>query len=267
MSRTADILVIDDEQIVREGVCRVCEAGGLSIEAVGDAASGLERLQQGQYRLVLCDVMLPEQDGFHVLHEMKRAGINTPVVMITGCSTLQNAVNAMKEGALDFIPKPFTVDELEGGIQRGLRYQKLVAAASTSGPLETMVPILSRPCLGEYSRLGNLSWAKIEQNGIALVGVTDLFMKVISPVESLKLIDVNQDLVQATSCGTIASRDALFHEILCPLSGRIVARNEELTTRPELLEQDPYSAGWLYQIVPTNLAFELNQLIPCSYVH
>ncbi len=249
MSKAVDILVIDDEQVVREGVCRVCEAGGLSIEAVGDATSALEKLRKGVYRLVLCDVMLPEFDGFHVLEKMKQSGIRTPVIMITGCSTLQNAVTALKEGAIDFIPKPFTVDELESGIQRGLRYQKLID---------------SNPCPAGFYRLGRLSWVKIENDGIGLVGVTDLFMKTVLAVKELTFFDTNRELIQAAACATLSAQDALVHDILCPLSGTIVTRNEQLLSHPELLEQDPYSSGWLYQIVPTNLAYELNHLIPCT---
>ena len=264
MSKALDILVIDDEQVVREGVCRVCEAGGLTIEAVGDATSGLERLHKSACRLVLCDVMLPELDGFHILRMMKQEGINTPVIMITGCSTLENAVNALKEGAIDFIPKPFTVDELESGIKRGLQYQKLMATTPPPGSGGSTASNFSSPCPREFHRLGRLSWVNIEQNGIGLVGVTDMFMKTVSAVKALTFFDVNRDLVQAAPCATIESQDSLLHEILCPLSGRIVTRNEQLLSRPELLEQDPYRSGWLYQIVPANLAYELNHLIPCT---
>jgi DNA-binding response OmpR family regulator len=264
MSRAVDILVIDDEQVVREGVCRVCEAGGLSIEAVGDATSGLENLGKGVYRLVLCDIMLPDFDGFHVLEMMNKSGIHTPVIMITGCSTLQNAVTALKNGAIDFISKPFTVDELESGIQRGLRYQKLVSSNPSQGSPETKASHISLPCPREFHRLGRLSWVNIENNGIGLVGVTDLFMKTVLAVKELTFFDTNRDLIQAAPCATLSAQDALVHDILCPLSGTIVARNEQLLSHPELLEQDPYSSGWLYQIVPTNLAYELNHLIPCT---
>jgi DNA-binding response OmpR family regulator len=264
MSKVVDILVIDDEQVVREGVCRVCEAAGLSIEAAADAASGLERLHKSAYRLVLCDVMLPELDGFHILRAMKQEGITTPVIMITGCSTLQNAVNALKEGAIDFIPKPFTVDELESGIQRGMRYRSLLGSTIPSRLHESRGTEMSRPCPREYYRLGRLSWVNMENNGIGLVGVTDLFVKTVATVKALTFFDANHDLAQAASCATLTGQDGLAHEILCPLSGRIVTRNEQLLSHPELLEQDPYSSGWLYQIVPTNLAFELNHLIPCT---
>jgi DNA-binding response OmpR family regulator len=264
VSRAVDILVIDDEQVVREGVCRVCEAEGLSIDAAGDAASGLERLQKGTYRLVLCDVMLPEHDGYHVLHMMKQAGLNTPVIMITGCSTLQNAVTALQDGAIDFIPKPFTVDELESGIQRGLNYQKLLEASGSAGKgSHGLLPV----CPAEYHRLGVLSWANIEHNGIGLVGVTDVFMKTVSGAKTLAFADVNHDLVQASSCAKLTTADGLIHEILSPLSGRIVTRNEQLLAHPELMEQEPCGSGWLYQIVPSNLAYELKHLIPCNNEH
>ena len=261
MSRITDILVIDDEQVVREGLCRVCEAEGFTIDAVGDAKTGLEKLRKGAYRLVVCDVMLPEQDGFHVLNTMKAEGIDIPLIMITGCSTMQNAVNALKEGAIDFIPKPFTVDEVESGIKRGLRYQQLAADAGSRG---SKMPVFSQPCPPECYRLGRLSWLRLEPNGIGLVGVTDLFMKTVSNARALTFFEMDRELVQAAPCATLTTDDNLIHEILCPLSGNIVARNETLLSHPELLRNDPYTNGWLYRINPVNVGYDLNNLISCS---
>jgi CheY-like chemotaxis protein len=265
VSKTADILVIDDEQVVREGVSRVCETGGMSVEAVGDASSGLEKLRKGTYRLVLCDVMLPDQDGFHILQAMKQAGDVTPVVMITGCSTVQNAVHALKEGALDFIPKPFTVDELESGIQRGLHYQKFLETVSSSEGAGKNVWTAVRPCPREYYRLGKLGWANIEKDGTGLVGVTGLFMKTVARVKQVQFVDENGEIVQAGPCATVVTEDTLVHSILSPLSGGVIRRNELLLSRPELLMEEPYGKGWLFQIVPTNLAYELNHLTPCVH--
>jgi CheY-like chemotaxis protein len=264
VSKVIDILVVDDEQVVREGVCRVCEASGLTIDAVGDATSGLEKLRKSSYRLVVCDVMLPELDGFHILGAMKKEGMRTPLIMITGCSTLQNAVNALKDGAIDFIPKPFTVEELESGIRRGLRYQELAESAAVPGSRGVSVPGFAKPCPPDCFRLGRLSWVKMEQDGIGLVGVTDLFLQTVSGVKDLQFLGMGRDLVQAAPCATITSQDSLFHEILSPLSGSIVERNEQLPSHITLLEREPYSAGWLYRIVPVNVSFELGNLISCT---
>jgi FixJ family two-component response regulator/glycine cleavage system H lipoate-binding protein len=265
MSKAVDVLVIDDEQVVREGVGRVCEMIGLTIDAAGDAASGLEKLIKGHFRLVLCDIMLPDHDGFHVLHSMRKAGNRTPVVMITGCSTLQNAVNSLRDGALDIIPKPFTVDELESGIQRGLRYQKLLEQAVPRQSEEQAVWSITRSCPKESYRLGKLSWVSVEQDGSARVGVTDLFIKIVSRVNAIQFSEVNHELAQAAPCATLTTEDNGIHQILSPLSGGVIRRNGSLLTDVTPLIQDPYGAGWLYQIVPTNLAFELNHLTSCVH--
>ncbi|HTY37471.1 MAG TPA: response regulator, partial [Bacteroidota bacterium] len=171
MGKAVDILVIDDEQVVREGVSRVCEVAGLTVDAAADAANGLECLRKGHYRLVLCDIMLPDRDGFQILKETREAGISTPVIMITGCSTLQNAVQALKDGAVDFIPKPFTVDELDSGIQRGLRLQQILEGKEGADR--------GRACPKGFFRLGDLSWVQIEPNGVGAIGVTDCFMRTV----------------------------------------------------------------------------------------
>lgn len=264
VGKRIDILIIDDEQVVRDAVSRICKAGGLTIETAGDARTGLAKVQTNAYRLVVCDVMLPELDGFHILDAMKHAGVRTPLIMITGYSTMQNAVNALKNGAIDFIPKPFTADEIESAVRRGLRYQKFAHAGASGGSQKGDVSNFSVPCPANYYRLGNLSWAHMERTGTGLIGVTDLFLKTVSPVDKIELLDMDHDLVQGTACATITSQDHLSHDILSPLSGRIIERNEPLLSRPETLEKDPYFVGWLYRIIPTDVTYELKQLT--SYV-
>lgn len=263
VGKPIDILVIDDEQVVRDAVCLVCNAGGLTVETVGDARTALEKVQRNAYRMVVCDIMLPEFNGFHILDAMKRAGVCTPLIMITGYSTMQNAVNALKNGAIDFIAKPFTADELESAIRRGLRYQKFAQVTASRGSQEGDISDFSVPCPADYYRLGNLSWGRIERNGSGLVGVTDLFLKTVSAVNEVRFLDMDQDLVQGTACAKITSQDNLIHDILSPLSGRIVERNELLLSSPETLEKDPYFDGWLYRIIPTDVAYELKQLTIC----
>lgn len=267
MAKQIDILVIDDEQVVREAVCRVCEAGGLTADAAADAHTGLERLQRNKYRIVVCDIMLPELDGFHILDAMKQAGVRTPLIMITGYSTMQNAVNSLKNGAIDFVAKPFTADELESAIRRGLLYEEFARATVTRGLRETDVSHFSVPCPAAYYRLGNLTWARTEQNGSGLIGIMDLYLKSASGVKEIKLLDAGQELVMGSTCAWITSVPDLVHSVLSPLSGRIVERNESLLSDPEVLEKDPYFAGWLYRIIPTDAANELQHLTCCIQDH
>lgn len=267
MSKPIDILVIDDEQVVRDAVSRVCRAAGLTVEAASDARTGLEKVQKNEYRLVVCDVMLPELDAFQILEAMKRASVRTPVIMITGYSTMENAVNSLRSGAVDFIPKPFTADELESTIQRALRYQEFTQVKTSSGfqngdPLQFYVP-----CPAEYYRLGYLSWALIEQKGTGLIGIMDLFLKTISAVQEIELFALDYDLDQGSVCARIISKDNLRHDILSPLSGRIIERNDPLLSTPETVEKDPYFSGWLYRIIPADVAYELKHLTSCIQDH
>lgn len=267
MSKPIDILIIDDEQVVRDAVCRVCRAEGLTIDTAADARTGLEQVQKNTYRLVVCDIMLPELNGFHILDSMKREGVLTPLVMITGYSTMQNAVNALKNGAIDFVPKPFTADELESAIHRGLRYHALAQGGASHAEGEIDLSSLAVPCPAEYNRLGNLSWARIEPNGSGLIGVTDLFVKTVSPVSEVQYCEMDCELVQGSACAKIASEDGLVHDVLSPFSGRIVERNDALLTSPAMLEKDPYFAAWLYRIIPTDVAHGLRQLTTCIGDH
>lgn len=267
MSKPIDILIIDDEQVVRDAVSRVCEIAGLSVETANDARSGLERVQKNEYRLVVCDVMLPELDAFQILEAMKRAGIHTPVIMITGYSTMENAVNSLRRGAIGFIPKPFTADELESTIRRGLRYQEFARVRTSREFPNGNASKFHVPCPGGYYRLGYLSWALIEQNGTGLIGITDLFLKTVSAVNEIRFFDLDDDLVQGSVCARILSKDNLVHDILSPLSGRIIESNDSLLSCPETVEKDPYFSGWLYRIIPTDVAYEIKHLTSCSQDH
>jgi DNA-binding NtrC family response regulator len=115
-----DVLVIDDEPVVREAVRRVLEADGLRVALAEDAASGLAHPHLGTCRLVLCDLMLPDRSGMEVLEAVRARRPDLPVVLITGFATPDHAVRAHEAGAADFLAKPFEADELLDVVRRAL---------------------------------------------------------------------------------------------------------------------------------------------------
>jgi two-component system, response regulator FlrC len=115
-----DVLVIDDEQVVRDAVRRVLEADGLVVATAGDAASGLAHAAVSECRLVLCDIMLPDRSGHEVLAALRARRPELPVVLITGYATPDHAARAHDDGAADFLAKPFEVDELLDVVRRAL---------------------------------------------------------------------------------------------------------------------------------------------------
>ena len=265
MKPARDLLVIDDEPVITQAVERVCRAEGLTVDVAESAATALARLEQSSYRLILCDVMMADVDGFGFLEALGRRGVRTPVILSTGMSTMENAVRALHSGAIDFVPKPFSADELLAAVHRGLHYAKIQGAAAVvtapGGPPASLPYV---PCPPKYYRLGYASWVAVEAGGTALVGVSDLFLKTIGGVERLDLSAADEEVVQGSPCATITSPDGLSHAVLSPVSGRIVEPNDLVAGNPSAVERDPYFQGWLYRVLPADLDYALQYLTSCS---
>lgn len=106
------ILVIDDEAIIREGLRRVLEAEGHTVISSPSGFHGLERLSQNSFDLIITDLKMPGMSGLDVLKQVRILHPNIPIIMITGYSTVETAVEAMKNGAVDYIAKPFTPEDI-----------------------------------------------------------------------------------------------------------------------------------------------------------
>ena len=260
MSQLQDILVIDDEPTVTQAVAKICSAEGMTVSTAGQASEALRSLEESDFRLILCDIMMPELNGFQFLEELSRRGIRTPVVMMTGYSTVENAVRSLTStGAVDYIPKPFTADELLAVVQRSLRCGKLLDKAETAS-LPRSGDMSYVPCPANYHRLGYVSWALMEDKGTAIIGVSDLFVRAVKGINEFEFAPVGEDLLQGIPCAEATSPDGSKHNIMCPLSGRILEVNEGAQSNPSLVERDPYFRGWLYRILPSNPASDLKWL-------
>ena len=120
------ILAVDDERNVVESVKKALERVGYSVEVAGSAEAAQDRLERGPVDLVLCDIKLPGMDGMALLEHIKQSCPGTIVVMITGYATIESAVAAIKMGATDYLPKPFTPDQLRHVIARAMEQKRLL---------------------------------------------------------------------------------------------------------------------------------------------
>ena len=251
MSTLRDILVIEDEPMVTRAVVLVCGDEGMTVTAVESAAEALDCLRQQRFRLVLCDIMMQGLDGFQFLEQLAGNGIEVPVVMMTGYSTVENAVRSLSAGAVDYLPKPFTADELLTVVRRALRSSALQKAAESAG-LEREGSLPFVPCPDHYLRLGCVSWALMEDEGTARIGVSDLFLKAAEGIEEIELAEPGEDLLQGIPCAVATSPDGSKHGIMCPMSGKVLEINGDVQATPSLVEKDPYFKGWLYRILPSD---------------
>ena len=119
------ILVVDDERGLREGCRRILESEGNSVDLAEDGKQGLDLLQKKSYDLMLVDLMMPVMGGLELMEEIKKLNIDIIMIVITGFATIETAVEAMKHGAYDYVPKPFSPDQLLAVVNRGLERQRL----------------------------------------------------------------------------------------------------------------------------------------------
>lgn len=124
----AHILVIDDEVGMREGCRRALAPKGFHVEIAEHGVEGLRKLREGRFDLVLLDAMMPGMSGLELLERIHEHDANIVCVMITGYATVDLAAQAMKQGARDFLPKPFTSDELLAVVHRGLDERRRLLA-------------------------------------------------------------------------------------------------------------------------------------------
>jgi len=120
------VLVIDDELVVRNSCRKILAEEGYKVILAENGREGLEKAQMGIGDVILVDLKMPDISGMEVLKAIKLKFPHKPVIIITGYSTVSSAVEAMKLGAFDYVPKPFTPDELSLTVHKALEKKKLL---------------------------------------------------------------------------------------------------------------------------------------------
>jgi len=120
VAKKANILVIDDEATMRDSCRQALSRNGNRVEVAEDGLKGLAMLAKESFDLIILDLKMPGLSGMEVLKKIKDSDPEAMVIVITGYATVESAVEAMKRGAYDFIPKPFTPDSLRVIVKRAL---------------------------------------------------------------------------------------------------------------------------------------------------
>ncbi|UCD98082.1 MAG: HAMP domain-containing histidine kinase [Chloroflexota bacterium] len=126
METLSRILIIDDEEIVIDSCLQILARGNFEIRTAQNGTLGLEMVEDFHPDLAFVDLKMPGISGFEVLEKIQEIDPAIVTIVITGFATINSAVEAMQLGAFDFLPKPFTPDELRLITQRGLEKRKLV---------------------------------------------------------------------------------------------------------------------------------------------
>jgi two-component system alkaline phosphatase synthesis response regulator PhoP len=129
----ARILLVEDEANLRRTVSDLLKSDGYTVESSGDGLEAEKVAMSQPFDLIILDVMLPSKNGFDICRNLRKSGINTPILMLTARSELTNKVQGFKAGSDDYLTKPFETPELQARVEALLRR----APAATRPELKT----------------------------------------------------------------------------------------------------------------------------------
>lgn len=248
------LLVVDDEQIVLDSIKKILRHDEqLSVSTALSVENALELMDAIQPSIVLTDLMMPEIDGLEFLKLLKDKKSNIIVIMITGYATINTALQAMQNGAFDYLAKPFTREELKKIVQRA---SELVMANTESSVQNTVNDDSEQNSVKKLKGIGENSWLMLQEDGSVILGSERPFLFSIGRIQTVYLPSKGDEIRQGSVYFQIFSTDMRSLSLLSPLSGIVAEVNQKVISDPNTALQDPYNEGWLVRIIPSHFKEE-----------
>lgn len=251
-TRRKSILVVDDEITVCKSIRNAILSKNYDVDT---ALSGEEALQKDRahpFDLIISDLMMPGISGLELLKTLRQTRPGALMIMVTGYPTIKTAVQSVKLGAFDYIPKPFTPNELRGLVARALSQLDRSVDGEAGA---TIVPVPK----GLHYISGH-TWLRREGETRAVVGMMPEFFKTLEEIDRIELPRLGTDTFLGEICVRITDNRGNTHRVWSPASGRIVKVNAELAPQPDRIRADPFQAGWLFEIESPVLEDDLKSL-------
>lgn len=262
----AKILCVDDEEVILGSFRKILVLDGYSIDTVETGQEALGMIQKHHYDFVFTDLKMPMMDGVEVCKSVKHLRPDIDVIIITGYASIETAVETMKYGALDYVQKPFTEDELIDFVKKSLikRQDKIQKQLKPKVHI-THMPASDDFAKGEFSIPGgvfianNHTWVSMNQEGIAKVGIDDFAQKLIGKITSLELPNLGMNVKAGQPLFTIkqGNRSVTFTS---PVSGKVSQINTLLKDNLEALDITPYERNWVCALDAENLDNEIKEM-------
>ena len=139
MNKQIRILVVEDEEAIRTGLIDVLVFHGYDVDSAATGPDGLEKALTGKFDLILLDIMLPGMDGYEICDRIRTEDRNQPIIMLTAKTTDEEIIQGLKLGADDYVPKPFSIQQLVlriGAVLRRSQVGQEMARTLTVGGIE-----------------------------------------------------------------------------------------------------------------------------------
>lgn len=245
------ILVVDDEINVCKSIRQAVESEDYDVDMALSGEEALKKDQETPYDLIITDLMMPGISGMDLLTSLKTARPDVSVIMVTGYPTIKTAVQSIKIGAFDYLPKPFTPKDLRS-----------VVARAFSSPVSDResAPLPEIPD-GLFIMKGH-TWTRKEEKNLATIGILPEFLLPIASVVHLELQKKSKRIFQGEVCARITDDEGNIHRVWSPVTGMIAQQNTALQKNLSLLKTDPFGKGWLLRVEARDIDKDLKSLSP-----
>jgi len=262
----ARILAVDDEAIILDSFRKILVVAGYSIDTVEKGREALGLILKRDYDFVFTDLKMPEMDGLEVTKAVKHLRPDIDVIVITGYASIETAVETMKYGAMDYVQKPFTEDELIDFFNK-CRIKRLDGIERQMKPTVRLITPSTKESGSQHEFnvpagifvSQNHTWVNVEMNGTARIGIDDFVRKTISKIDEVELPKLNKEVKKGELLFSIKQNSHAIG-ISSPISGKITLINTEHIEHPELIAVNPFELSWMCCIEPSNLSEELHSL-------
>lgn len=262
----ARILCVDDEDVILDSFRKILVIDGYSVDTVNSGAEAVNLVKSLHYDFVFTDLKMPEMDGVEVTKIVKHLRPDIDVVIITGYATVESAVDCMKYGAMDYVQKPFTEDELieftkKSLIKRQDRIQKQLKPRVHIAHLSEKERLIT----GEFAIPGGVfisdghCWASISEDGTVKIGIDDFAKKLIGKISGIDLPNLGMNISKGQPLFSVRQGNRVI-QFLSPVSGQVKNINHDLVENLDALEFTPYEKNWFCSIDAEKLDSEIQAL-------
>jgi CheY-like chemotaxis protein len=262
----AKILCVDDEDVILDSFRKILVLDGYSVDTVSAGAEALNLIKSHHYDFVFTDLKMPEMDGVEVTKSVKFLRPDIDVIIITGYATVETAVDCMKLGAMDYVQKPFTEDELleftkKSLIKRQDRIQKQLKPRVHITHLKEDEKL----SIGEFAIPGGVflseghTWASVTQDGTVRIGLDDFAKKLIGKIDDVEFPNLGMTITKGQQLFSIkqGKKSIQFNS---PVSGQVAKVNQTVMDNIGNLEFSTYGNNWICTIDADKLDIELSKL-------
>lgn len=262
----ARVLAVDDEPVVLDSFRKILVLDGWSVDTVETGQEALGLVQRRDYDFVFTDLKMPGMDGVEVVKAVKHLRPDVDVVVITGYATVETAVETMQHGAVDYVQKPFTVDELSEFAKKLLIKRQARIDAQRKPTVRVVSPSTAESATGnEYCVPGGAfvstghAWARIEPGGQVRIGLDDFARKALHGLERVELPERGRKVTRGAPLFAVL-RGTTRVQFPSPVTGQVVVSNDEAAREPARVAESPYDRGWICMVQPVDLAADLASL-------